>query len=133
MQEPAWNGVELMNGLKYVRPGNGFVPNFPLTEIVDVNGYKEHKMFTYLKSLCPTVYRKIYTPILYSPVYTEDIRWNYEKFLIGPDGRPIYRYAQTVDPSSDVQLLADIKLELAKLKSSASSTGGGASGSVVVG
>jgi glutathione peroxidase len=70
---------------------------------------------------------------LYSPVYTEDIRWNYEKFLIGPDGRPIYRYAQTVDPSSDVQLLADIKLELAKLKSSASSSGSGASGSVVVG
>ena len=48
-QEPSWNGVELMNGLKYVRPGNGFVPNFPLTEKVDVNGNLEHKMFTYLK------------------------------------------------------------------------------------
>ena len=61
------------------------------------------------------MYRKVYTPILYSPVYTEDVRWNYEKFLIGPDGRPIYRYAQTVDPRSDAQLKADIAAELKKL------------------
>lgn len=74
----------------------------------------------YLQSQCPNVYRKVYRPVLYDPVYTEDVRWNYEKFLIGPDGRPIYRYAQTVDPMTDAQLNADIKLELAKLKSSAS-------------
>merc|ERR550539_339441 len=122
-----------MDGLKYIRPGNGFVPNFPMTQKVDVNGQREHKMFTYLKSLCPTVYRKIYTPTLYSPIYTEDIRWNYEKFLIGPDGRPIYRYAQTVDPSSDTQLLADIKSEIAKLKSTGASGGGGSSASSIVG
>ena len=75
-------------------------------------------VFVFLfQSLCPNVYRKVYTPILYSPVYTEDVRWNFEKFLIGPDGRPIYRYAQTVDPSSDAQLKADIVAELQKLPS----------------
>jgi hypothetical protein len=75
----------------------------------------------------------MYTPILYSPVYTEDVRWNYEKFLIGPDGRPIYRYASSVDPSNDVQLLADIQAEVAKLRSSGSSAGNGASAAGVVG
>ena len=85
------------------------------------------------QSLCPTVTRKIYTPILYSPVYTEDVRWNYEKFLIGPDGRPIYRYASSVDPSNDVQFLADIKAELAQLKSSGSAAGHDASSPSVVG
>ena len=41
-QEPAWDGIELMNGVKYVRPGGGFVPNFPLTLKSDVNGANEH-------------------------------------------------------------------------------------------
>ena len=76
---------------------------------------------SFLQSLCPNVYRKIYTPVMYDPVYTEDVRWNFEKFLIGPDGRPIYRYAQTVDPRNDTQLKADIMAELKKLSQSASS------------
>ncbi|KAH3699936.1 hypothetical protein DPMN_074897 [Dreissena polymorpha] len=105
-----------MNGLKHVRPGGGFVPNFPLAKKTDVNGQDEHAMYKYLKSMCPSVERRVYTPILYSPVYTEDVKWNYEKFLIGPDGRPIYRYAQTVEPATDAQFLADVKAELDKLK-----------------
>ena len=48
-QEPAWDGIELMNGVKYVRPGGGFVPNFPLTLKSDVNGANEHKLYTHLK------------------------------------------------------------------------------------
>jgi len=123
LQEPAWDGRELMDGLKYIRPGAGFVPNFPLTWKVDVNGAQEHGMYTYMKSLCPNVYRKIYTPTLYSPIYTEDVRWNYEKFLIGPDGYPLYRYAQTQDPGSDPQMQQDIATELAKLKGAASPVG----------
>lgn len=34
---------------RYVRPGNGFVPNFPLFEKVDVNGDNEQALFTFLK------------------------------------------------------------------------------------
>ena len=48
-QEPAANKYELINGLKYVRPGHGFEPNFPLMEKRDVNGEKEDEIYTFLK------------------------------------------------------------------------------------
>lgn len=48
-QEPGENPDEILNGLKYVRPGNGFKPVFPLMEKLDVNGAKQHQMYTYLK------------------------------------------------------------------------------------
>ena len=48
-QQPEWSGEELMHGLKYVRPGNGFVPNFPLTQKTDVIGGRQHPLYTYLK------------------------------------------------------------------------------------
>ena len=38
-----------MNGLKYLRPGKGFVPNFPLTHKTDVNGAYQHPLYTYMK------------------------------------------------------------------------------------
>ena len=53
-QEPGDNGTEILNTLRYVRPGGGFVPNFQLTEKVDVNGKAEHPMYTYLKVRCGT-------------------------------------------------------------------------------
>ena len=49
LQEPAANKYELLNGLKYVRPGHGFVPNFQLLEKRDVNGEKEDEIYTYFK------------------------------------------------------------------------------------
>lgn len=106
-----------MNGINHVRPGNGFVPGFPLTWKINVNGAKQHPMYTYLKSLCAATTRMIVTPALYSPVFMEDIRWNYEKFLIGADGHPIYRYGPDVEPATDAQMHADIRVELAKMKS----------------
>ncbi|KAL4229488.1 Glutathione peroxidase 3 [Mactra antiquata] len=115
-EEPAWSGVELMDGLKYVRPGDGFIPKFPLTQKIDVNGIHEHPMYTFLKSQCPPATRVVVQPVLYSPIYTEDVRWNYEKFLVGPDGKALYRYDASVDPATDVELNADIRSELAKLK-----------------
>ena len=56
-------------------------------------------------------------PILYDPTYTEDVKWNFEKFLVGPDGRAMYRYSDKVDPATDVQMRADVATEVAKLKS----------------
>ena len=47
-QEPSEN-FELMNTLKYVRPGYGFVPAFPLSGKLFVNGVEESSIFTYLK------------------------------------------------------------------------------------
>lgn len=40
---------ETLNILKYVRPGGGFVPKFPLFGKVEVNGLNEEPLFTYLK------------------------------------------------------------------------------------
>ncbi|XDB63306.1 hypothetical protein AB1E18_016636 [Capra hircus] len=47
-QEPGENS-EILPGLKYVRPGGGYVPNFQLFEKGDVNGETEQKVFTFLK------------------------------------------------------------------------------------
>ncbi|XP_063115821.1 epididymal secretory glutathione peroxidase isoform X2 [Cavia porcellus] len=47
-QEPGDNS-EILPGLKHVRPGGGFVPNFQLFEKGDVNGENEQKIFTFLK------------------------------------------------------------------------------------
>ena len=47
-QEPSEN-FELMNTLKYVRPGYGFVPDFPVVGKLDVNGQHESPIFTFLK------------------------------------------------------------------------------------
>lgn len=38
---------------RYVRPGNGFVPNFLLFEKGDVNGRNEQAVFTFLKVTFP--------------------------------------------------------------------------------
>jgi len=48
-QEPGANGTEILHCLKYVRPGGGFKPNFELTAKVDVNGLKEHPLYSFLK------------------------------------------------------------------------------------
>lgn len=53
-EEPGANGTEILNGLIHVRPG--IVPNFNHTQIMDVNGAKEHALFTYLKvSMAPRI------------------------------------------------------------------------------
>ena len=48
-QEPGANSKEILNGLKCVRPGNGFQPNFPLFQKIQVNGKDEDQIYTYLK------------------------------------------------------------------------------------
>ena len=51
LQEPGENAYEIMNGLKYVRPGHGFVlnDNLKMLEKTEVNGKNEDKMFSFLK------------------------------------------------------------------------------------
>lgn len=43
---------ETLNVLKYVRPGGGFVPKFPVFGKVEVNGLNEEPLFAYLKVVC---------------------------------------------------------------------------------
>ncbi|KAF6364498.1 glutathione peroxidase 5 [Rhinolophus ferrumequinum] len=92
-QEPGENS-EILPGLKYVRPGGGYVPNFQLFEKGDVNGEKEQKVFTFLKHSCPHPSELLgsFKRISWEPIKVHDIRWNFEKFLVGPDGVPVMRW-----------------------------------------
>ncbi|KAK3526067.1 hypothetical protein QTP70_014664 [Hemibagrus guttatus] len=106
-QEPGENH-EILPMLKYVRPGKGFVPNFQLFERGDVNGEKEQSVFTFLKNACPPVGESFGNPIsrlFWEPLKVTDIKWNFEKFLVGPDGKPLMRWFPRVNVS---EVRADI-------------------------
>lgn len=93
-QEPGATDLEILNGIRYVRPGGDFQPNITLFRKVDVNGAREHPLFTYLKRSCPTT-RDFFMPssrLDYSPMRNSDVRWNFEKFLVNRKGRPVKRY-----------------------------------------
>ncbi|HEX8081286.1 MAG TPA: glutathione peroxidase [Jatrophihabitans sp.] len=63
--------------------------SFPLTEKVKVNGADRHPLYTELVGVPD------------AQGYTGDIRWNFEKFLISPDGQVVARFAPTTTPESD--------------------------------
>ncbi|UJR37792.1 hypothetical protein I4U23_030483 [Adineta vaga] len=97
---PAETKIELLNGLKYVRPGNDFIPKFPLFWIIDVNGKNQHPLYEYLKSCIPSTKKHFedHTMIFYEPHHSDDIRWNFEKFLIDFNGHPIMRFDSDAEP-----------------------------------
>uniref|UniRef100_A0A8C4SWS1 Glutathione peroxidase n=1 Tax=Erpetoichthys calabaricus TaxID=27687 RepID=A0A8C4SWS1_ERPCA len=92
LQEPEEN-YETLNVLKYVRPGGGFIPRFQVFGKLEVNGADEHPLFTFLKESCSFVNPFIGDPkrLYWSPMKVSDIRWNFEKFLILPNGVPFKR------------------------------------------
>jgi len=107
-QEPGSN-KEILRGLKYVRPGKDYVPNFPISAKLDCNGDTAHPMYVYLRSQCPptrSYYRHFPKKITYSPIEVDDVRWNYEKFLLDFDGRPVLRYQPNTEPE---KIDADIR------------------------
>jgi glutathione peroxidase len=46
-QEPG-SPVEIMNALEHVRPGNGFIPNFPLFAKSDINGANRLPLYAWV-------------------------------------------------------------------------------------
>jgi glutathione peroxidase len=73
---------------------------FPLTEKIEVNGDDRHTLYEQL------------TPTADAEGHTGDIRWNFEKFLIGRDGEIIARYSPMVVPEDDT-LVSDIEKAVA--------------------
>ena len=71
---------------------------FPLLEKVDVNGEARHPLYAEL------------TQATGGDGYSGDIRWNFEKFLLGPDGA-VSRFAPQVTPE-DPGLVAAIEAAL---------------------
>ena len=98
---------ELLNTLKYVRPGDGYAPKFQLMTKSVVNGDEQEALWTFLKESIPypcddrggTGSDFIYKPqpndkpIQWSPVRRNDVSWNFEKFLIDQEGVPFKRYS----------------------------------------
>jgi glutathione peroxidase len=62
---------------------------FPLTEKVEVNGAARHPLYQALVGTAD------------AEGHTGDIRWNFEKFLIAPDGTVAARFAPQAEPESD--------------------------------
>jgi glutathione peroxidase len=61
---------------------------FPITEKVDVNGAQRHPLYAEL------------TQVADAEGHTGDIRWNFEKFLVGRDGEVLARFGPQVDPEA---------------------------------
>ena len=61
---------------------------FPMTEKIEVNGAGRHPLYQAL-AVEPD-----------AAGYTGDIRWNFEKFLVAPDGTVVARFAPQTRPQS---------------------------------
>ena len=127
------DNAEFLNTLKHVRPGGGFepAPTVTIMEKTDVNGEEAAALFKWLKTemMIPTggmedtkgngcadidalvLPRGKFggsTVVLWTPVARSDIAWNFEKFLVGPDGAPVKRYSRYFDTNeiaSDIDAL----------------------------
>jgi glutathione peroxidase len=64
-----------------------FGVTFPLMEKIEVNGPGTHPVFQFLK-------RKL------GGLFGSRIKWNFTKFLIDADGRPVKRFAPVTKPES---------------------------------
>jgi glutathione peroxidase len=71
---------------------------FPLFEKIDVNGDDQHPIYAELNKTAD------------AEGYSGDIRWNFEKFLIGPDGS-VQRFAPQTEPE-DPELVSAIEATL---------------------
>jgi len=60
---------------------------FQLTEKVDVNGAGTHPVFKYLKGKLGSI-------------FGSKIKWNFTKFLVDKNGKPVKRFAPIVKPES---------------------------------
>ena len=66
---------------------------FPMSSKIEVNGAQRHPLYAWLTSV--------------ENGFPGDIEWNFEKFLIGRDGRVLKRYPPPTKPE-DKSLLQDI-------------------------
>ncbi|SET93720.1 glutathione peroxidase [Salinibacillus kushneri] len=72
--------------------------DFPMFQKIDVKGEHAHPLFQYLTSAK-------------KGILTEDIKWNFTKFLINRNGEVVKRYAPSTKPE---KIAGDIEKELVK-------------------
>lgn len=68
---------------------------FPLFEKIEVNGPHTHPVFKYLKSKL-------------GGLFGSRIKWNFTKFLIDADGRPVRRFSPVTKPAAIEQFIKDL-------------------------
>ena len=68
--------------------------SFQMFDKIEVNGARAHPLYKWLTHAAPGI------------LGTEAIKWNFTKFLVGPDGVVLKRYAPTDTPAS---IGADLK------------------------
>jgi len=115
-QEPGANATEILDGIRHVRPGNNFEPK--LTQFfrkIEVNGIFQHDLYSYLKDSCEPTFKtfNLKENLFYDPLEVGDIAWNFEKFLIGKDGKPMFRYHPHLIEPDHLEMNQDLKNSLA--------------------
>ncbi|MFF5101521.1 glutathione peroxidase [Streptomyces sp. NPDC000134] len=73
---------------------------FPMTEKVEVNGEGRHPLYQRLVGFAD------------AEGHSGDIRWNFEKFLIGRDGQVVARFAPATEPEAP-EVVAAVEGQLA--------------------
>jgi glutathione peroxidase len=73
---------------------------FPMTEKIEVNGEGRHALYDGLVGFAD------------AEGHTGDIRWNFEKFLIGKDGRIAARFSPQTEPES-AEIVAAVEKAIA--------------------
>jgi glutathione peroxidase len=72
---------------------------FPLFEKIEVNGDGRHPIYAEL------------TQVADGEGVDGDIRWNFEKFLLSPEGEVVARFAPTTEPEAD-EIIAAVEANL---------------------
>jgi len=65
--------------------------SFPIFQKVNVNGKDAHPLFNFLSFSCPGIFNTRY------------LKWNFTKFLISPNGKPVTRFS----PITNVLIIED--------------------------
>ncbi|CAL9561293.1 glutathione peroxidase [Streptomyces collinus] len=73
---------------------------FPMTEKVEVNGEGRHPLYDRLTGFAD------------AEGHSGDIRWNFEKFLIGRDGQVVARFSPQTEPDA-AEVVTAIEAQLA--------------------
>jgi glutathione peroxidase len=74
--------------------------SFPMFSKIDVNGKNAHPIFKYLKKTLPGIFG------------SEGIKWNFTKFLIDKNGKPVKRFSPWTKPEAmEKDILKILKVE----------------------
>jgi len=84
---------------------------FPIMDKIEVNGKDAHPVYKLLREALPGSLPSAFSPFGFPlPGEKGKIEWNYVKFLVDRDGKPIRRYTSTYDP---IKAEDDLRLVLA--------------------